>query len=144
MSKTEEKLPLFFSLILHSCSQIDHSIHIYTYAVPIGLVNNCAEAPQLHQLLFGIGCAQHTGDKFRLGLRGTSGSRAAPLEVWEHLLTELHRLFLGQQKCYPGCPRTSCPADTHVSCNGRMLGGAAALSRPHWYLPCQKKPFLPL
>lgn len=68
---------------------------LYINTVPIGLMTNCAEAPQLPQLLFGIGCAQHTGDKFRLGLRGTRGPRAAPLEVWEHLLTELHRFGLG-------------------------------------------------
>lgn len=55
-------------------------------------MNKCAEAPQLPQLLFGIGCVQHTGDKFRLGLTGTSGPRAAPLEVWEHLPRELCRL----------------------------------------------------
>lgn len=62
-----------------------------------------AEAPQLPQLLFGIGCVQHTGDKFRLRLRGTSGPRAAPLEVWEHLPREPCRLcFRPRQHKEPG------------------------------------------
>lgn len=72
------------------------SLHIST--VPTDLMNKSAEAPQLPQLLFGIGCVQHTGDKFRLRLRGTSGPRAAPLEIWEHLHRELHRLCFRQQK----------------------------------------------
>lgn len=46
ISRTEEKLPLFVPLILHSCSQTDHCI----YTVPIGLRCNCAEDPQLFYL----------------------------------------------------------------------------------------------
>lgn len=82
---------------------------------------NCAEAPQLSQLLFGIGCVQDTGDKFRLRLRGTRGLRATHLEVWEHHLTELSRFSLGQQKepvlvwlswCILSC-RHSCELQWH-------------------------------
>lgn len=64
----------------------------------MGLMDTCAEAPQLPQLLFQIGYVQDIGDKFRLRLRSMSGPRAAPLEVCGNLPTELNGLCLGPRQ----------------------------------------------
>lgn len=68
---------------------------LYIYADSTAPMHTCAEAPQLPELLFWIGYVQHIGDKFRLGRRGMSGPRAAPLEVCGNLPAELNGLCKG-------------------------------------------------
>lgn len=92
---------------------------LHTYPVPMGLMNNCAGAPQLRFYLelavlstlvtnSGLGSEVPVGPwSIFPGSLGASSQRAA-------------QVFLGQQECQPGCA-------------------------PHCHLPCQeKKPFLPL
>lgn len=126
----EEKLPLIF--LSYPLLFTNRSLYMYIYTVPIDLMNSCAEALQLPQLLFGIGCVQHTGDKFRLGLRGTRGPRAAPQEVWEHLLTELCRFCFGQQKEPVLVRLSSCTLLCRHSCELLWHGALWRSSRlPH-------------
>lgn len=141
ISRTEEKLPLFVPLILHSCSQTDHCI----YTVPIGLRCNCAEDPQLFYLELavfstlvinsGSGWEVPGSLKQLLWKSGASSHGAARvlLRTTQGACVSLAVLVPPALQTLLWAAVAGCPVEEQ-----------SPSWQPHWSLSCQKQPFLPL